>query len=512
MKGFLMLGAVSVASFVLAGELVAPSLTWCEPPARANGGCMILVSDGMDPSSPWCGELTKLGFQCVAFAARRPLSDDAAAAASAWADAQRAVRLVRAAAKERGFDSEKIGVIGASAGACLAVRLATSSLSPAYAPFDDLDRLPCHVNWALAHAPAGKDAFSGFGFDAKTCPVCFLQDVEDPYATAIATRCYRAFRKRKVPAELHLYADRGAGAFGFDRAVEFMRQMGYLGELEEPVQLDHRFHPDATVRTEKEYLWPRGAMPSAQANQEYAPYLVWYIPERPTTKAIQVVLAGGGYSFCNYVGEAEPVAYYLNQKGMTVVCVKYRCPRPLAGPKHLTAWQDAQRAIRLVRREAPVRGLDPDRIGTMGFSAGGHLTLMTALSSGTNAYEPVDDADRLPCTVQWSCPIYPAYALTDGVNKPNANGGNPDDAVPVPEFAFDAGTPPMCFMHGDADVWAAMNSVKCWERLRAMGISCDLHTLATRGHCFQIKASPGTGSYTWLDRIWDFLSRKNFNR
>ncbi|MBR2355424.1 MAG: alpha/beta hydrolase fold domain-containing protein, partial [Kiritimatiellae bacterium] len=180
--------------------------------------------------------------------------------------------------------------------------------------------------------------------------------------------------------------------------------------------------------------------------------------------------------------------------------------------KHLSAWQDAQRAIRLVRNRAPSLGLDPARIGAMGFSAGGHLTLMTAVSSQTAAYAPVDEIDKLSCAVQWACPIYPAYVLTDGADSGNKNGGNGDEDVIVPELAFDAATPPMCFVHGDADGYAAMASVKCWERLRAMGIQSDLHTLATRGHCFQFKASDGTGSATWLDQVWDFLTRKGFSK
>ena len=63
----------------------------------------------------------------------------------------------------------------------------------------------------------------------------------------------------------------------------------------------------------------------------------------------------------------------------------------------------------------------------------------------------------------------------------------------------------MLLIHGDADGWAAMNSVKVWEKLRAMGIPAELHTLATRKHCFQENSAPGTGSYTWLDRIDEFL-------
>jgi acetyl esterase/lipase len=83
--------------------------------------------------------------------------------------------------------------------------------------------------------------------------------------------------------------------------------------------------------------------------------------------------------------------------------------------KHTTAWQDLQRAVRTVRSEAVAKGLDPERIGIMGSSAGGHLTLMGATSSKRRSYAPIDDLDKLSCNVQWAVAIYPAYALTDGV-------------------------------------------------------------------------------------------------
>ena len=191
---------------------------------------------------------------------------------------------------------------------------------------------------------------------------------------------------------------------------------------------------------------------------------------------------------------------------MAVVVMKYRTPRPKTGlAKHTTAWQDLQRAIRIVRSEAPAKGLDPDRIGIMGSSAGGHLTLMGVTSSRHKAYYPIDDIDKISCKVQWGIGIYPAYSLTDGLESPNSGGGNDDSAVLAPEFSFDLDTAPMLFIHGDADGWAAMNSVKTWEKMRAMGIQSELHTLALRPHCFQEKASPGTGSYTWLDRIGEYL-------
>ena len=81
--------------------------------------------------------------------------------------------------------------------------------------------------------------------------------------------------------------------------------------------------------------------------------------------------------------------------------------------------------------------------------------------------------------------------------------------IPVPEFSFDMNTAPMLFLHGDADGYSAMNSVKIWEKMRSMGVQSELHTLSLRNHCFQVKASPGTGGYTWLDRIADYLRSRH---
>ena len=515
-----------------------PYIEWFERPANSNGACMMLVSGGsyncccdVGLIKKWRDRFAELGYQTVNLVYRTPRGSGLPCYQSAWEDGQRAVRLVRSQAAARGFDSEKIGVIGMSAGGHLVTMLATSALTPAYSKVDSLDDLPCHVNWCIANAPAYNTAGSApgiarpqdgtteapainpcFKFDEKTCPISFHHGGMDKYTPNGSTLCYRELRKRKVPAELHLYADCGHGAFGLERAVEFMAQMEFASKLPREVAIDHRMMPGDTIRTEKEYLWPEGREPDVSTNQTYRPYLVWFIPEKPTTKAIQVIVPGGGYGFCNFNGEGTPVAHYLNGKGMTAVVVMYRCPRPIGKPKHWSGWQDAQRAIRMVRSEAPWRGLDPSRIGLMGFSAGGHLTLMTATNAKTQAYEPIDQIDELPVTLQWAVPVYPAYSLTDGVDKPNERGGNYDDSVPVPEFSFDSDTPPMCFLHGDADAWAAMNSVKIWEKLRMMGIQCDLHTYALRGHCFQIRCAPGTGSYTWLDRVWDFLTTKKLNK
>jgi hypothetical protein len=148
----------------------------------------------------------------------------------------------------------------------------------------------------------------------------------------------------------------------------------------------------------------------------------------------------------------------------------------------------------------------------MGSSAGGHLTLMGVTSSRHQSYWPIDEIDRISCKVQWGVGIYPAYVLSDGFDGENSEGGNSDGHFIAPEFSFDLDTAPMVFIHGDADGYSAMGSVKVWEKMAMMGIQSDLHTLATRYHCFHRQASPGTGSYTHLDRIWEFLTSKGFNQ
>ena len=271
-----------------------------------------------------------------------------------------------------------------------------------------------------------------------------------------------------------------------------------------------RFQSDsARACYSKADIWPEGKIPDFQ-EQQCIPYMEWHIPAVRKTDAIQIIYSGGSYIGNDPDGfEVAPARRYLNAMGITVVTLKYRTPRPAAPlAKHTTAWQDLQRTIRLVRSQAAEKGLNPDKIGIMGSSAGGHLTLMGVTSSRHTSYNGIDKIDKLPCNVQWGIGIYPAYALTDGAEQPNSGGGNADSAVIVPEFSFDLDTAPMLFIHGDADGWAAMNSVKIWEKMRAMGIQSELHTLATRKHCFQRTASPGTGSYTWLDRIGEYLRNR----
>ena len=149
------------ADFLASPMRQMPYLEWFEAPANPNGACMILVSGGgyqcccdVGLIKLWKETFTKLGYQTVNLVYRTPRPKGLPVYQSAWEDGQRAVRLVRSQAAARGFDPEKIGVIGMSAGGHLVTMLATSALTPAYAKVDARDDLPCHVNVAIANAPA----------------------------------------------------------------------------------------------------------------------------------------------------------------------------------------------------------------------------------------------------------------------------------------------------------------------------------------------------------------------
>ena len=256
---------------------------------------------------------------------------------------------------------------------------------------------------------------------------------------------------------------------------------------------------------EKIMLWPEGKIPSFQAHQ-HVPYLVWHAPKELKTRSILIAVSGGGYGGNGITGfEVSPMRDYMLAKGMTVVTMLYRTPRPKGLAKHVTAWQDAQRTVRIVRDLAKKRGLDPDSIGFTGCSAGGHLAVVTAVSSQTPAYEPVDALDKLPCNVNWAIPVYPAYLLVDGADAYNVRRGNDLTDAFVPELAFDAATPPMCFFHGDVDQWSAMGSVRAYHKLRTMGLPAELHVMALEEHCFQSNPRPGTFAANWKDRAWEWL-------
>lgn len=253
-------------------------------------------------------------------------------------------------------------------------------------------------------------------------------------------------------------------------------------------------------------LWPEGKIPSPNPAQKMMPYLEFSAPEEKTCDAMVVLAGGGGYNGCCGMGDCAPMRDYLLAKGMNVAILFFRTPRPEGLPIHHTAYQDAQRAVRIVRAQAEERGYSPDKIGFMGFSAGGHLTLLMALSSLTPAYEPVDELDRLSCSINWGAPIYPAYILSDGLTSANRQRGEGADLTISDLLKFDAATAPLCLIHGTDDEYTPIGSVRVYERLRQMGVPVEMHLMACMPHCFFMSAHEGEPGQGWKDRVWEWLT------
>ena len=271
----------------------------------------------------------------------------------------------------------------------------------------------------------------------------------------------------------------------------------------------------------KYYLWPEGKMPDAQpqqiaatteevASEGFKPednrvaYIQWFRPpaENVRTDACMIIISGGGYFSCCDMPSFAPFVGRLLEAGINCVNFIYRTPRPQNIPIYQTAWEDGQRAVRMVRTQAAEHGFSPVKIGVVGCSAGSHLCMLLALSSLTPAYKPIDKLDDVSCKVAWAIPMCPAYVLTDGLLEPNTQRGHGEDVVLDDVFAFDGNSCPCCFMHGGLDQYSPMGSVKAYRRLRQMGVPAELHLEANAVH--------GFANYNRLDTpqiAIDFLRR-----
>ena len=225
--------------------------------------------------------------------------------------------------------------------------------------------------------------------------------------------------------------------------------------------------PAETLSTHKH----RGA-PIRKYNNVTKPTLTVYKPDlAKDTGASVVICPGGGYQILAWDLEGTEVAAWLNSVGVTGVVLKYRVPRRKDRDKHVAPLQDAQRSVSLVRHHAKEWGLDPKRIGILGFSAGGHLSAAALTNYDNRHYKPVDEIDKVSCRPDFGVLIYPAY-LVDEETKSKLS----------PELKITKNTPPVFFAHAADDRVPAEGSVRFWQELRRNGVSSELHIFPSGGH------------------------------
>ena len=221
------------------------------------------------------------------------------------------------------------------------------------------------------------------------------------------------------------------------------------------------------------------------------------------TRTAVLVCPGGGYWNLAWDLEGEEVAAWLNTVGVTGVVLKYRVPRRAGQPEPRPApgpLLDAQRAVSLVRSRAAEWAIDPNRIGIIGFSAGGHLAIATATQFDQRGYEPIDEIDKVSCRPDFAAAIYPGYLI-----EQQPAGVEIDKDTLAPYMRISKGTPPIFLVHASDDsVAGAENSVVMYLALKRANVPTELHVYARGGHGFGVRKSALPCS-TWTDRFAAWL-------
>jgi acetyl esterase/lipase len=208
-------------------------------------------------------------------------------------------------------------------------------------------------------------------------------------------------------------------------------------------------------------------------------------PAAGNTGTTVVVAPGGGFNILAYDLEGTEVAEWLNSIGVNAAVLKYRVPSRYKDTRWLEAVQDAQRAVSMLRSKSDELAIDPDRIGLLGFSAGGMAATITALAS-VRFYDAVDDADTFDFRPNFAVPIYIG-----------------SDFLPE-ECRITSDAPPffMAIAHDDKD--RSIAAAELYISLKKAGASGELHIYERGGHGYGIRRTSAPVT-SWHDRLSDWM-------
>lgn len=267
-------------------------------------------------------------------------------------------------------------------------------------------------------------------------------------------------------------------------------------------------------------LWPRGA-PDARptegpeitgygkkevggrlwlyADRVAQPTITVYSPKQKSSGAAVVVFPGGGYFVVAMDLEGTEACEWLTSRGITCVLLKYRVPCNRVGPYRdcRAALQDAQRAVGLVRARAAEWKIDPNKIGVLGFSAGGHMVAAISNDFERRAYTAVDDADKVSCRPDFAMALYPGHLAV------------PEEGFVLnPQIRVTSRTPPTFLLHATDDpVDPVENSLIYYAALQKAGVSAEMHLYAKGGHAFGLRPTSSVATQWprlaigWLETI-----------
>ncbi|MDH6250518.1 acetyl esterase/lipase [Chryseobacterium sp. H1D6B] len=262
--------------------------------------------------------------------------------------------------------------------------------------------------------------------------------------------------------------------------------------------------PDKSGSRDPEIITSQGSVTNVSI-----PRLIVHIPKNPNGAAI-LVISGGGYAHIELGKESTPAANWLQSEGVTAFELIYRLPQENWKTTNVP-FEDAQRAVRIIRSLASKYGIDKNKIGILGFSAGGHLAGFTATQPDKKIYDPVDIIDSLSARPDFAGLIYPVISMLPPNNKTHSNksilGDNPTTAEETAfsvEKQVNAATPPTFLAQAQDDrVSPIDNSILMDKALKKADVTVEIHVFQTGGHGWGMgkKGSP-TAAWPELFKAW----------
>ena len=269
-------------------------------------------------------------------------------------------------------------------------------------------------------------------------------------------------------------------------------------------------------------LWTGKAPHAVGDSATDKPELTAYRPEKPNGTAV-VVWPGGGYGGLAMDHEGKQVGEFFAKLGVTAFVLKYRTAnKDRPGPLGEAPLSDVQRAIRLVRAKGKDFGIDPKKIGVVGFSAGGHLASTAATHFDKGGLKNDDDVEKESCRPDFAILAYPVITLEAGVThggtRKNLLGDNPDAKLVElysNEKQVTKETPPVFLFHTSADaVVVPENAVRFYLACKKAGVPVEMHIYEKGKHGVGLGRDPKwTGGEksveTWPDRLTDWMKTRD---
>ena len=242
------------------------------------------------------------------------------------------------------------------------------------------------------------------------------------------------------------------------------------------------------------------------------PNISVFLPsQKSRTGEAVIICPGGGYHTLSYDWEGEDVAKFWNSKGIAAIVLKYRLPTSDAQVEpHKSPLMDAQRAMRLVRYHAEEWGVDPGKIGIMGFSAGGHLAASLSVHYDAGNSDAADPVERVSCRPDFSILLYPVITFkgeSQHSGSRKALVGKDKQLMHYYSCHLHAtsDTPPAILIHsGDDSAVPVENSILYYQALLKEGVQAEMHIYPHGGHGYSLALGKGHLS-GWPERAYEWL-------